>query len=167
MPVFSSVKGNGAMRSRILAKIVTTVLIASCQPSEPDVSYTPQFEVVEAPGDFPVTVPSSFESTLGWLVVPEDRADTTSKLIRLPVAIVHSKAEEKKSPVIYLAGGPGTAAMNTAAYPGAYPWLSNRDLIVIGQPSASRTSRRTAHQNNRTMASTVFKFTKTYAGGKD
>lgn len=133
MPVFSSVKGNGAMRSRILAKIVTTVLIASCQPSEPDVSYTPQFEVVEAPGDFPVTVPSSFESTLGWLVVPEDRADTTSKLVRLPVAIVHSKAEKKKSPVIYLAGGPGTAAMNIAAYPGAYPWLSNRDLIVIGQ----------------------------------
>ena len=96
-------------------------------------SYTPRFETVEQTEDFPVTVPTAFDSTLGWLVVPEDRSATDSIEIRLPVAIIHTDAEAPKSPVLYLSGGPGSSAMRTAAFPGAYPWLKDRDFIVIGQ----------------------------------
>ncbi|MCR9271188.1 MAG: alpha/beta hydrolase [Hyphomonadaceae bacterium] len=80
-----------------------------------------------------MAVPSSFKSTIGWLIVAEDRGQASSDEIRLPVAIIHSRSETKKSPVVYLSGGPGTSAMRTAAFPGAYPWLEDRDFIVIGQ----------------------------------
>ena len=93
----------------------------------------PRFETIGSEEDFPVRVPSTFDSTLGWLVVKEDRSDPGSNEIKLPVAIVHTDAESPKSPVLYLSGGPGSSAMRTAAFPGAYPWLAERDFIVIGQ----------------------------------
>ncbi|MEM1271825.1 MAG: hypothetical protein AAGI08_17380, partial [Bacteroidota bacterium] len=78
---------------------------------------------------FPITVPASYASTTGYLVVLEDRARPDGPTVRLPVAIVHTNAEEPaSSPVLYLSGGPGTSALQTAAYPGAYPWLSTRDF---------------------------------------
>ncbi|NRA29837.1 MAG: alpha/beta hydrolase [Parvularculaceae bacterium] len=112
---------------------VLLALLSACQlTSVPDANQ-PRFEVAAPDGDFPVSVPSSFDATLGWLVVSENREKKAGSEIRLPVAIIHSQAETKKSPVVYLAGGPGTSAMRTAAFPGAYPWLQDRDFIVIGQ----------------------------------
>lgn len=111
-------------------------MISACQSTddaENPVSFTPRFEVIGETEDFPVEVPSAFDSTRGWLVVQENRSDTQSAEISLPVAIIHTDADNPKSPVLYLAGGPGASAMRTAAYPGAYPWLEERDFIVIGQ----------------------------------
>lgn len=93
----------------------------------------PRFEKKGSEEAFPVVVPSAFDSTLGWLVVKEDRSVPRSNEIKLPVAIIHTDAESPKSPVLYLSGGPGSSAMRTAAFPGAYPWLAERDFIVIGQ----------------------------------
>ena len=39
----------------------------------------------------------------------------------------------RDDPVVYLAGGPGVSGLSAAAYPGAYPWLEDRDFIVLGQ----------------------------------
>ncbi len=109
------------------------ILLAGCQsPGEP-VQNLPRFETVAAGDEFPVEVPSSFRSTRGWLVVAENRTGPGSTEIRLPVAIVHSRSGRRDDPVVYLAGGPGVSGLSAAAYPGAYPWLEDRDFIVIGQ----------------------------------
>lgn len=117
---------------------LTLVLLAmsACQlegTEDTKIKTIPRFETVDGGDNFLVKVPSAFDSTVGWLVVPEDRANNQSTEIRLPVAIIHTRAESPKSPVVYLSGGPGTSAMRTAAFPGAYPWLKERDFIVIGQ----------------------------------
>lgn len=140
-------------------------MVTACQVMETEdqkESFTPRFEVVAQTEDFPVAVPSSFDSTLGWLVVQEDRSDAMSNEIKLPVAIIHTDAESPKSPVLYLSGGPGASAMRTAAFPGAYPWLKERDFIVIGQrgthyakPALMCPEFRTAIENDTDRISSV------------
>lgn len=109
------------------------ILLAACQPAGEPQRSLPRFEPVAASEDFPVQVPSSFASTRGWLVVAEDRTDPHAPEIRLPVAIVHNRSGRDGEPVLYLAGGPGASGLPAAAYPGAYPWLEDRDFIVFGQ----------------------------------
>ena len=109
------------------------IMVAGCRPPGEPVRILPRFEPVAAGEQFPVQVPSSFGSTRGWLVVAEDRTDPVSSEIRLPVAIVHSRSGRYNDPVVYLAGGPGVSGLAAAAYPGAYPWLQDRDFIVVGQ----------------------------------
>ena len=88
--------------------------------------------------NFPVQVPTSYESTVGYITVPENRGQPSSRIIRLPVVIVHSPSESPQpDPVVYLAGGPGSSALNTARFPGAYTFLQDRDLIIIGQRGTS------------------------------
>ena len=91
----------------------------------------PRFEPV-APGEFPVSIPTSREATLGYLVVWENRA-TKSTTIKLPVAVVRAATPSTKEPVLFLTGGPGSGGLSPAAYPGAYPWTADRDFIVFGQ----------------------------------
>jgi len=123
------------MRLFSLLFLMASGLISACQAQDSaqvNGALVPRFEPVGPNGEFPVQVPPAFDSTLGWLVVREDRTDPNSAEIRLPVAIVHGRSEDRRSPVVYLAGGPGTSAMRTAAFPGAYPWLADRDFIVFG-----------------------------------
>lgn len=93
----------------------------------------PRFEVLPDSVPFPVSLPASFRSTVGYLVVPENREATVSREIRLPVAIVHAARPDTLGPVLYLSGGPGTSALSAAQYPGAYPWTAERDFVVLGQ----------------------------------
>lgn len=108
-------------------------VLAACQTSADKPGELPRFEAVSAGDAFPVSVPSSFEATLGWLIVAEDRSAPVPREIKLPVAIVHGKSDAAAEPVVYLSGGPGLSGLNAAAYPGAYPWVKERDFIVVGQ----------------------------------
>lgn len=110
-----------------------TVVPSSCTSANKTVESIPRFEPGQNEADFPVQVPKSFNSTVGWLIVKENKDDFSSPTIKLPVAIVHAREKSNKSPVVYLSGGPGTSALSTAAYPGAYPWTQERDFIVFGQ----------------------------------
>lgn len=84
--------------------------------------------------DFPVAVPSAFRALTGYLVVYEDRAIQDGPTIRLPVVVLRAKnGHGAPGPVLYLAGGPGSSALNAAAYPGAYPWTVERDFVIFGQ----------------------------------
>lgn len=113
--------------------LAAATLLGGCQSlTRPD-QMLPRFEVIADGDAFPVNVPSSFESVRGWLVVAEDRNESASRTVRLPVAIVKSRNGGARSPVLYLSGGPGTSALRTAAYPGAYPWLEERDFVIFGQ----------------------------------
>eukprot|EP00903_Cladosiphon_okamuranus_P003000 g2998.t1 len=116
----------------VLAAIML-LAVTACQTDLVSESEYPRFERVADGEDFPISVPQTYDATRGWLVVKEDRRSAHSSEIRLPVAIIHSQAETKASPIAYLSGGPGTSAMKTAAFPGAYPWLKDRDFIVFGQ----------------------------------
>ena len=93
----------------------------------------PRFEI-DTTATFPVSVPSNYASTTGYLVVFENRENPESAVIKLPIAIIHSRsASQRTAPVLYLTGGPGSSALNAAAYPGAYPFIEDHDFIVMEQ----------------------------------
>lgn len=92
------------------------------------------FEEIQADfSEFPVTVPSSYKSHRGYLIVEETRPNGTRLTNKLPVIIVKAQQQSNKPPVLKLSGGPGISGLIDAAYPNAYPWLSDRDFILLGQ----------------------------------
>ena len=98
-----------------------------------NVNKYPRFES-DTTSSFPISVPATYASTTGYLVVFEDRNDPQSSTIRLPVAIVHAQSKQREvAPVVYLGGGPGSSALNAAAYPGAYPFTEKHDFVVLEQ----------------------------------
>lgn len=81
-------------------------------------------------------VPAGLSITCGYLSVPEDRSAAGGRMIRLAVAIAHTaRAPRLGDPLLYLAGGPGGAAV--ASTPTlALGWadlLAHRDLVVVDQ----------------------------------
>jgi pimeloyl-ACP methyl ester carboxylesterase len=121
--------------------VLLVFLISACGNAEnlPDQTGesllpVPRFESHGGDEAFPVTVPGSYRSEKGYLIVLEDRSRPTGPTLRLPVVVVKSSAEKSaEGPVLYLAGGPGSGGMSAAAYPGAYPFLRQRDFVVFAQ----------------------------------
>ncbi len=69
-----------------------------------------------------------------WLVVPEDRDAPKSQEIKLAVAVMHSLADDPEpDPVVFLAGGPGGAAIETLENFVTSPMLETRDLVLFDQ----------------------------------
>lgn len=120
---------------RLPTILLAMALLLGCASAPEAPSATaPRFEEVDAEASFPVSVPTAFASRRGYLVVPEDRSAPDGRTIRLPVAIVKAADPDPDlPPVLYLAGGPGVGSLAAAAYPGAYPWTSRRDFVVLGQ----------------------------------
>ncbi len=70
----------------------------------------------------------------GYLEVPENRANPSSRSIEIPVYIFKSRNKEyKKDPIIYTVGGPGSSTMPSAQYMNYYKYLDDRDFILIEQ----------------------------------
>jgi pimeloyl-ACP methyl ester carboxylesterase len=81
-------------------------------------------------------VPAQLRITCGFLSVPEDRGANDGRFIRLAVAIAHTaQAPRQADPVVYLAGGPGGAAVASTPVlaQGWASFLVHRDLIVVDQ----------------------------------
>ncbi len=82
-------------------------------------------------------VPTGYEVTCGYVRVPEDRANSTSRMIELAVAIFKSKsANPEPDPIIYLDGGPGGNSLQGIPLSFAErfaPFLANRDFIMFDQ----------------------------------
>lgn len=78
--------------------------------------------------------PSGLPIECGYLTVPEDRANPAGPTIQLAVAIVRNN-NPAPDPVIYLSGGPGSAALpeivSMAQSYGSF--LGNRELIAFDQ----------------------------------
>jgi pimeloyl-ACP methyl ester carboxylesterase len=92
-------------------------------------STVPRFERDSA---FPLELKGKQKIDTGFLVVREDRSRPDGRLIRLPVAILRSSnPQPPPDPVVYLPGGPGGSALNTARYGFAYPFLQHRDFIIF------------------------------------
>ena len=95
----------------------------------------PPFEKAECP--FPV--PIGYRIDCGFVSVPEDRSQPDSPLIKIGVAVVHSRADQPApDPIFFLNGGPGGALI--AALPnmlaGFDPMLSVRDVVFFDQRGA-------------------------------
>jgi len=66
----------------------------------------------------------------GTLVVPENRADPTSRLIAVPVTRIRSRTPDPvAAPIFRLEGGPGRSNMD---FPFASRYVAHRDLVLVG-----------------------------------
>jgi pimeloyl-ACP methyl ester carboxylesterase len=99
----------------------------------PTFVYQPVFEA--APCAFPV--PPGYSPDCGYLVIPENRTQVASPLIRLHVAIFRNLAGVPVAdPVVHLAGGPGSSSLGVAGYmfgQGLDGILAERDFILFDQ----------------------------------
>ncbi len=101
-----------------------------------DTASVPISTVRFEPNACPFGVPGDMRVECGYLTVPEDREHPTGPTVQLAVAIVRTgSANPAPDPVVYLSGGPGSAAL-TGTIGLARGWsrfLANRDFIVLDQ----------------------------------
>jgi len=75
------------------------------------------------------TEDGGYDADCGTLVVPENRADTSSRLIAVPVTRVRARSAHPKEPLFRLEGGPGITNMH---FPYASRYAADRDVVVVG-----------------------------------
>lgn len=86
------------------------------------------------PGPCPVPVPAGRTVDCGTVAVPEDRRDPDGAVVVLAVAVLRSPAPARDDPVVYLAGGPGSSAIDDlASWAGPWAFLDDRDLVLVDQ----------------------------------
>jgi pimeloyl-ACP methyl ester carboxylesterase len=74
------------------------------------------------------------DARCGWLVVPENRGKAGSRTIRLPVAVIPAVTKTPgATPLVYMEGGPGGAALATAALLAEAGLHKEREVIIMGQ----------------------------------
>jgi pimeloyl-ACP methyl ester carboxylesterase len=74
------------------------------------------------------------EVTCHDLLVPQVRGDPAKGIVRLHVAVYASWSDApEEEPVLFLTGGPGSAALLDFEDFSLYPFLEDRDLIVFDQ----------------------------------
>jgi pimeloyl-ACP methyl ester carboxylesterase len=118
----------------ILAVLVCALFAAPRTAQAQDTQFTPTFEGAECPfGNI-----TQYTIECGWLTVPEDHAAPNGKTIRLAVAVIRSTSANKApDPVVYLAGGPGAAFVESApraVFMFGFPAiLVERDVILVDQ----------------------------------
>jgi pimeloyl-ACP methyl ester carboxylesterase len=79
-------------------------------------------------------IDSSFKTRCGYLIVPENRARKSSRMIKLPFIIVESKnPNKKKDPILYTAGGPGGSSLSWAIGATKSDLIRERDCIALEQ----------------------------------
>lgn len=110
------------------------------ETSVPVVEYEAQAESA----DCAFTQPAGFDISCGYLTVPEDRANPDGNSVRIHYAIFASENVNPESdPIVYLEGGPGGHALDTAQYSFAdrfSPYLVNRDVILFDQRGTGNSS---------------------------
>jgi len=72
--------------------------------------------------------------TFGYLEVLENRNNIHGKTIKFPVYIFKSRSKnQKKDPIIYTVGGPGSTTIPSSQYMNYYKYLDDRDFILVEQ----------------------------------
>lgn len=91
-------------------------------------------KLIQADSVFPNKIDSSFATQCGYLVVPENRTKSSSRMIRLPFIIVKSKnPNKKKDPVLFTSGGPGNSSLGSAQGATRNALINDRDYIAFEQ----------------------------------
>jgi pimeloyl-ACP methyl ester carboxylesterase len=71
----------------------------------------------------------SYEADCGTLVVPENWADPSSRLIALPVTRIKARSADPAEPIFRLEGGPGITNMKFSR---ASRFAENHDVVLVG-----------------------------------
>ncbi|RMG88195.1 MAG: alpha/beta fold hydrolase, partial [Chloroflexi bacterium] len=117
---------------RVVVLILSLLWLLPVSADEAHIGEMPFFE--DAPCPMPVNIAETVRC--GYLVVPEDRTDPASPMIRLAVAIIRTSADNPApDPVIYLNGGPGGAALEHIDFYASSMShiLEQRDVILLDQ----------------------------------
>ena len=120
---------------RTLLTSLFAMSLCGCETELPSANGAlPQIEYLTENGNFPIKMPTAFESQHGYLSVAESRGRSSTKSIRLPFVVIKAKDPKPAlAPVLLLMGGPGVGSLSAASYPGAYPWTEQRDFVIFGQ----------------------------------
>ncbi len=120
----------------IVAALVPAPRAAQAAPAASGHEIQARQTVPLTPAPCPVPSPEGIRVDCGYLTVAESRRNYTGKTIQLAVAIVRSPNPNKAAdPVVFLAGGPGQAAVPFAPVIPLFmgPTLAQRDIILIDQ----------------------------------
>jgi pimeloyl-ACP methyl ester carboxylesterase len=75
------------------------------------------------------TEDGSYAADCGTLVVPENRADTRSRLIALPVTRIPARSDQPGEPIFILQGGPGHTNMT---FDKVSRYVGEHDVVLVG-----------------------------------
>ncbi|MBS1566988.1 MAG: alpha/beta fold hydrolase, partial [Bacteroidetes bacterium] len=83
---------------------------------------------------FAFKIDSSFQTTCGYLIVPENRTKASSRMIKLPFIILKSKnPDKKKDPFLFSTGGPGGSSLGWINGMQKSSVIETRDCIAFEQ----------------------------------
>jgi pimeloyl-ACP methyl ester carboxylesterase len=127
---------------RVILVGLIVLLLGACGQTEEEASpaVTPSQEPATAPRWEPAE--SEFDASAdprmeyGFVVVPEDRTQSDSRMIRLHAVVIRSPSEAPEpDPVVFLAGGPGASALAAVSHVREIlsAILRERDLVVADQ----------------------------------
>lgn len=93
----------------------------------------PRFETAPCP-KMQEPIEALKHARCGFLLVPENRSISNSRTIRLQVAILRSRSKPAlPDPIVFMAGGPGEAALHDTPFLDHAGINHNRDVIVVEQ----------------------------------
>jgi pimeloyl-ACP methyl ester carboxylesterase len=75
------------------------------------------------------TEAGSYAADCGTLIVPENRADPSSRLIAIEITRIKARSANPTDPVFRLVGGPGLSNMT---FPMASRYAEHRDVVLLG-----------------------------------
>lgn len=116
-----------------LKQLFITTLLLLCLKSyaQTKASFEPKFKKSDQTTH---EIQAGQEFTFGYLEVLENRNDSTSRTIEIPIYIFKSRSSNpKKDPIVYTVGGPGSTTMPSAQYMNYYKYLNDRDFILVEQ----------------------------------
>jgi len=130
----------GLRRAFTPGRIVALVLVAAAVASLAYLRLGPDADSVSVPagaksGDLILerceygTEKGGYAADCGTLVVPENRADSKSRLIALPVTRIRARSGNPAEPIFRLQGGPGITNMEFSQ---ASRFAEDRDVVLVG-----------------------------------
>jgi len=133
--------------------VVATLLLASCGWTE-EVSIT--VSAGAQAGDLVDLEPCTFTllkedyaADCGTLIVPENRSDSTTRLIALPVIRIKVMSNTPAEPVYWVSGGPGHDNITSYSMDGL---TDNHDFVMVGYPGGGENKGRPGERPRRCPA---------------
>jgi pimeloyl-ACP methyl ester carboxylesterase len=115
-----------------IAAVVVVTMLAACGGKQAQVTVPEGALAGELMGREPCMYEADdleYAADCGTLVVPENRANSTSRLIALPVIRVHALKDSPAEPIFWLAGGPGESNMDSPSLNGL---IEDHDIVMVG-----------------------------------
>jgi len=115
-----------------IVSVVFVTMLAACGGKQTQVTMPEGALAGELVGREPCMYEADdleYAADCGTLVVPENRANSTSRLIALPVISVHALTDSPAEPIFWLAGGPGDSNMQ---FPGLKGLIEDHDIVMVG-----------------------------------